>query len=101
MKTEAKSGEKLINWDGLRRFRVRKIRKRIGAPVELSDDEFVLDIVLYGLLIPEGVKALLRNRERNIITDIYLGRSIAADVLMDIEQLSLPVGMSINFGGHK
>lgn len=79
---------------------MRKIRKRIGAPEALSDDEFLLDVALNGLLVPEGIKARIRKREMSIIMDIYLGRSIAAEVLMDIEQLSLLAGMSTDFSGQ-
>ena len=100
MKTKDKGGENLIEWDSLRRFRVHKIRKRIGAPAELSDDEFVLDVALNGTLIPDDIKAKIRKCEMNIITDIYLGRSITVDILQDIEQLSLLVGMSTDMSGQ-
>jgi len=84
----------------LKRHRVHKIRDRVHVPGALTDDDFVLDVALSGELVPDNIKDRLRKSELDIINDIYLGRKIATDILLNIEQLSLLNGLNMDFTGH-
>ena len=75
--------------DGMRSYAVRRIRDRIKVPEALSDTDFILDVVLRGILVPDEIKDRLREEDRKMLEDMYYNRNIPVEKLQGIEQLNI------------